>query len=63
HSDISLVSNKADTGNAGTGDTADHAATGAGTGATLGTILGGCPTSAPVGQNEGLHERRMAGSS
>ena len=22
-----------------------------------------CPTSAPVGQNEGLHERRMAGSS
>ncbi len=41
NSDISLVSNKAETGNAGTGDTADHAATGAGTGATLGTILGG----------------------
>ena len=38
HSDISLVSNKAETG---TGETAEHAATGAGTGATLGTILGG----------------------
>ena len=25
--------------------------------------LGACPTSAPVGQIEGLHERRMAGSS
>ena len=25
--------------------------------------IGDCPTSAPVGQNEGLHERRMAGSS
>jgi hypothetical protein len=41
HSDISLVGNKAETGTTGTGDTADHAATGAGTGATLGTILGG----------------------
>jgi EAL domain-containing protein (putative c-di-GMP-specific phosphodiesterase class I) len=28
-----------------------------------GQILGMCPTSAPVGQIEGLHERRMAGSS
>ncbi|WP_419951283.1 LysR family transcriptional regulator [Methylobacterium sp.] len=27
------------------------------------TVEGDCPTSAPVGQNEGLHERRMAGSS
>ncbi|MHC2001792.1 DUF262 domain-containing protein [Methylobacterium sp. CM6241] len=26
-------------------------------------IVGDCPTSAPVGQNEGLPERRMAGSS
>ncbi len=41
HSDISLVSNKAETSTSGTGETADHAATGAGTGATLGTILGG----------------------
>ena len=41
HSDISLVGNKTETTTAGTGDTAEHAATGAGTGATLGTILGG----------------------
>ena len=27
------------------------------------TILSLCPTSAPLGQIEGLHERRMAGSS
>ncbi|MCJ2049835.1 hypothetical protein [Methylobacterium sp. J-070] len=40
HSDISLVGNKTET-TTGTGDTADHVATGAGTGATLGTILGG----------------------
>lgn len=26
-------------------------------------IVTACPTSAPVGQNEGLPERRMAGSS
>lgn len=41
HADISLVSNKADTGTGTTGDTGDHAATGAGTGATLGSLLGG----------------------
>ena len=41
HTDISLVGNKTDTAATGTGDTADHAATGAGTGATLGTLLGG----------------------
>ena len=41
HSDISLVSNKADTTTTEAGDTADHAAPGAGTGATLGTLLGG----------------------